>query len=405
MANLGGYWKFRSSKMKVYSITATCFLLSSSFAVAGGFELQTLDTSLMYAEGNQAYVSVAKIDASIKGENPLIGAASERQVVKDQTVTNVGSKFDISENLSLGFSTYRSGSIQLDGGNGLNGNIAPTADVNLDSTAMMAIYNLNENFSFLGGVTQNNIGDGNVTTLGGSYAVSNTSKMGYLVGVAYSIPEIALRAELTYQPQTKFATTTAFAPSAAVVCAKMVVDCTDPANAQAFSATNDGITAAGAASVTNLSLPDTIAFNFQTGIAKDTIVTASYRKSSWANAQINIAAPVAITTNFDDAVSYSLGIGRKFTSNLSGSISYSKEESTGSTSTSLFSVSDGSEAISIGLQYKQGNMAISGGISQRKVGNMIVDPGFAAPNPLAGSTMNYSGNTVTAMGMKISFSF
>jgi len=392
--------------MRVYLLSTTGLLLSASIALAGGFELQTLDTSIMYSEGNQASISTAKIDASIKGVNPAIGAASSRDVVKDQTVTNIATKFNVGENLSFGLSTYRSGSIQLDGGNGLNGNIAPTADVNLDSTAMMAIYNLNGNFSFLGGVTQNNIGDGNVTTLGGSYAVSSTSKMGYLIGVAYSMPEIALRAELTYQPQTKFATTTAFAPSAAVVCAQMApLDCSDLANAGTYALTNDAITAAGAASVTNLSLPDTIAFNFQTGIAKDTLMTASYRKSSWGKAQINIAAPVAITTNFDDAVSYSLGIGRKFTDSLSGSITYSKEESTGSTSTSLFSVSDGSEAISIGLQYKQDNMAISGGISQRKVGDMTVDPGFVAPNPLAGSTMNYSGNTVTAMGLKVSFSF
>ena len=392
--------------MRVYLLSTTGLLLSASIALAGGFELQTLDTSIMYSEGNQASISTAKIDASIKGVNPAIGAASSRDVVKDQTVTNIATKFNVGENLSFGLSTYRSGSIQLDGGNGLNGNIAPTADVNLDSTAMMAIYNLNGNFSFLGGVTQNNIGDGNVTTLGGSYAVSSTSKMGYLIGVAYSMPEIALRAELTYQPQTKFATTTAFAPSAAVVCAQMApLDCSDLANAGTYALTNDAITAAGAASVTNLSLPETIAFNFQTGIAKDTLLTASYRKSSWGKSQINIAAPVAITSSFDDAVSYSLGIGRKFSDNLSGSITYSKEESTGSTSTSLFSVSDGSEAISIGLQYKQDNMAISGGISQRKVGDMTVDPGFVAPNPLAGSTMNYSGNTVTAMGLKLSFSF
>ena len=389
--------------MRVYLLSTTGLLLSASIALAGGFELQTLDTSIMYSEGNQASISTAKIDASIKGVNPAIGAASSRDVVKDQTVTNIATKFNVGENLSFGLSTYRSGSIQLDGGNGLNGNIAPTADVNLDSTAMMAIYNLNGNFSFLGGVTQNDIGDGNVTTLGGSYAVSSTSKMGYLIGVAYSMPEIALRAELTYQPQTKFATTTAFTPSDAVVCAAMApVACPNPG---VFDLTKAAITAAGAASVTNLSLPDTIAFNFQTGIAKDTLLTASYRKSLWGKSQINIAAPVAITTNFDDAVSYSLGIGRKFTDSLSGSITYSKEESTGSTSTSLFSVSDGSEAISIGLQYKQDNMAISGGISQRKVGDMTVDPGFVAPNPLAGSTMNYSGNTVTAMGLKVSFSF
>ena len=198
--------------------------LSAGMAQAGGFELQTLDTSIMYTDGNQASVSYARIDASIEGVNPLAGASSKKQVVKDQTVTNVTAKFDVGDSLSFGLGTYRSGSIQLSGGNEApdptatpadpGGNLAPTADVDLNTTAILGRYQLNENLSFIGGVTQNNIGDGNVTTLAGSYGISGTSSMGYIGGVAYSIPDIALRAELTYQPKTDFTTNASFTPSA-----------------------------------------------------------------------------------------------------------------------------------------------------------------------------------------------
>jgi len=370
--------------MKKYSIATTILLTCASSAFAGGFELQKLDTSMMYVDGNQASISQATINYSIEGQNPLAGAASKKQVVPDISVTNVAAKFDVGDNLSFGLGTYRSGAIQLSGGNGTSGNLTPTADVDLNSTALLARYNLNDNISFIGGVTQNVVGGGNVTTMAGSYDVSGKTEMGYVAGLAYSIPEIALRAELIYQPKTKFATTTNYSPSLSAAA---------------------GGAGADPNSATGLSLPDTMAINFQTGIAADTLLTASYRKTSWGKSQIKISAPVAIETTFKDTVSYSLGIGRKFTDSLSGSITYAKEPGTGATSTSLFSVSDGSDAISIGLQYQRDNMTISGGISQRNVGDMTVDPGFTGGHPLAGHTMKYTGNTVTAMGLKIAFAF
>lgn len=87
--------------------------LSAGMAQAGGFELQTLDTSIMYADGNQASISYARIDVSVQGENPNSTTSSKRDVVKDQTVTNVTAKFDVGDSLSFGLGTYRSGSIQL----------------------------------------------------------------------------------------------------------------------------------------------------------------------------------------------------------------------------------------------------------------------------------------------------
>jgi len=367
--------------MRVYLLSTSALMLSASIAVAGGFELQTLDTSIMYSEGNQASIATAKIDASIEGYNtaPGLGVATKRAVVKDQTVTNYAAKFDAGDSLSFGLNTYRSGAIQLDGGNAAAPvyNLAPTGDVDLDTTALMVKYNLNDSISLLGGITQNTLKDGNVTTLAGSYGISGTSEQGYIMGLAYSIPEIALRAELTYQPKTTFNTTTNYGPNV------------NPASA------------------TTLALPETFALSFQTGIAADTLLTASYRKANWSKSQISVTvAPGSlanINTEFSDSVAYSIGIGRKFTENLSGSITYSKEEGSSSTATSLFTVSNGSEAISIGLQYKRDNMTISGGVSQRNVGDVTVDPGL--PGALAGHTMKYTGNSVTATGLKVSFSF
>jgi hypothetical protein len=346
--------------------------LNAGMAQAGGFELQTLDTSMMYADGNQASISYASIDASIEGYNTGAGLAtvSKKQVVKDQTVTNVNAKFDVGESLSFGLTTYRSGAIQLDGGNGVNGNLAPTGDVDLDSTAFMAKFALTDNVSVLGGITQNNLKDGNVTTLAGSYDIVGKSEMGYVVGAAYSMPEIALRAELLYQPKATISTTSTYGGALP--------------------------------GTTELSLPDTYALSFQTGIAADTLLLASYRKANWSNAQIAVKVPanalLNIDTKFEDSEAYSVGIGRRFSDALSGSITYSKEQGTSATSTSLFSVSNGSDAISIGLQYKRDNMTISGGISQRNVGDLTV-------NAAGVGTMQYTGNSVTAMGVKIAFAF
>ena len=41
--------------------------LSAGMAQSGGFEFQTLDTSMMYADGNTASISIADINASVSG--------------------------------------------------------------------------------------------------------------------------------------------------------------------------------------------------------------------------------------------------------------------------------------------------------------------------------------------------
>ena len=72
--------------------------LSAGMAQAGGFELQTLDTSMMYADGNQASIAYASIDASVQGVNTAVpGTSSKKQVVADQTVVNFAAKYDFND--------------------------------------------------------------------------------------------------------------------------------------------------------------------------------------------------------------------------------------------------------------------------------------------------------------------
>ena len=361
--------------------------LSAGMAHAGGIELQTLDTSMMYADGNTASLSYASIDASIEGVNTL-SAASKKQVVKDQTVTNLAGKFDVGDSLSIGFSTFRSGAVQLSGGNGSAANLTPIADIKLETTALLLNYQLNDNLSLIGGMTNNALKDSTVQTLAGSYTIPGVTEQGYIVGAAYSVPEIALRAELIYQPKTELKTT---------------------ANFTGAGALNNPLINNPAAQ-SSVSLPDTYALSFQTGIATDTLLMASYRRASWSKAQITssvvgaatlailpAAAAANIKTEFEDSEAFSIGLGRKFSDNVSGSITYSKEEGSSTPATSLFTVRNGSEAISLGLQYKRDNMTISGGISQTNAGDVTVNS--------AAGTMKYTGNTVTAMGLKIAVAF
>ena len=363
--------------MKIVQTSAAVFIFSSSIAFAGGFELQTLDTSIMYAEGNAASISIANINANVSGTK-----SSTVDTVKDQQVTNVGLKMNFGK-FDLGLYTYRSGSIQLSGGNNPAGNYAPTGDIDINSTTLMAAYNINENMSLLGGLTYNNLASGNVTTIKGSYEVTGTSSTGYLLGGAYSIPDIAFRAEVLYQPKSKLNTMTAYDATGGVYdLVKGLIN-----------GNKD----------TEINRPETLTLNLQSGIAKDTLILASYHRAKWSGARVFIdgtqltGVDPRINETFGDSEKFTIGVGRKFSEQLSGSLSYSNEKGGGDTSTSLFTFSNGTQTLSAGLRYTIDNMDISFGVSHAQLGDVTVNGGLG--------NIVYDNNSVTSMGVKFAYAF
>ena len=145
----------------------------------------------------------------------------------------------------------------------------------------------------------------------------------------------------------------------------------------------------------------------QFGIAADTLLFASYHRAKWSGAPVLVDVASAagglvdpkIDETFDDSEKFSIGVGRKFSERLSGSLSYSKEEGIGADAESLFTFSNGTETISAGLRYTIENMNISVGVLRSKLGDVTVD------GSLPNGDIVYKGNSVTAMGVKIAFAF
>ena len=405
-----------------YLTTLGALALSTTAAHSGGWETGRLSTAFLYQEGSYLESSFAGLNYSINGK---IQDDTTHKMAKDQRRMSASGKFQIG-NLDIGLTLFGSGAIQMDGqaaaadpsacgGEVYNLGVAgatydaalaayaadpslladlqaagagvvavqtamadvcsyvPSADVKVDTNALIARYRFNENFSVIGGVRQAKIKPSSVTTMAASYAINSTSKTGMVYGIAYERPDIALRLEVLRSEGIDIGLEgSATASAATPLTGTMVV-------------------------------PEATTVNFQTGIAKDTLLMASAHKVGWGVSQIEVQVPAMealnIASEFSNSTSYSLGLGRKLSEQTSASLTYSWENGSKSTSGSAFSMSNGSKTLSAGVSHKINALTLSGGISYTKVGDVEVT------SATTGLTSSYTGNSVTAVGVKIGYNF
>ena len=129
---------------------AAAFLASP--ALSGGWEASRLDSSMMYKDGMYAEVGSSSIDYDVRGTTQ---AGQKHKMAKDQTRTNLGFKAQYGD-FDIGLTTYMSGAIQLDGQSAhATGcptpatlcSVVPTADVTVDSMALMTRYRIKHKIS------------------------------------------------------------------------------------------------------------------------------------------------------------------------------------------------------------------------------------------------------------------
>ena len=158
-----------------------------------------------------------------------------------------------------------------------------------------------------------------------------------------------------------------------------------------------------------LVIPQTITLNFQSGIAEDTLLFGSIHQADWDNAQINIPAnaatgAIAVGSSFTSKTSYSVGLGRKISDDLSLIASYSTEDGGGSTSTDPFTLTDGYQTLGVAARYTRDNMTFTAGYGYTKVGDVLVSYDLTALG-MGVLTADYKDNDISAIGVKIGFSF
>ena len=360
-------------------------LLLGSPAFSGGWEASRLDTSMMYNDGGYAEVATTSISYGVTATSGAAVGANTHGMAKDQTRTSFGFKTQFG-NIDVGLSSYNSGAIQLDGQATAAGvSLVPSADVTARSLALLGRYRINENMSAFAGLNKYSVETSTVTTLAATYEVSG-DEIAPVVGVAYEMKDIALRVEGIIQPKTDMTLT-----------------------AKSATIAGGGLAAATAVSGSSLVIPQTITLNVQSGIAEDTLLFGSIHKADWDNAQIAIPqnattlAP-AIGSSFSSKTAYSIGLGRKISDDLSLIASYSTEDGGGSTSTDPFTLTDGYQTLGVAARYTRDNMTFTAGYGYTKVGDVLVSYDLTALG-MGVLTADYKDNDISAIGVKIGFSF
>ncbi|WP_279481479.1 long-chain fatty acid transporter [Aureimonas sp. SK2] len=191
---------------------------------------------------------------------------------------------------------------------------------------------------------------------------------GFRIGAAFEIPEIALRAQVLYRSEvehdnitgtgTLVASNNAFVqladgrqlsiPTAAAFLAQRGINV--PASLVSALPTAGTVLGSNLPAFQNTATsPQSLYINAQTGIAEGTLLLASFRWTDWSTNRA-VVTTVAGNSNvspyyWDDGYTATIGIGRAFNENVSGSISigYDSGVSTGAetTYTDLYTLSGG----------------------------------------------------------------
>lgn len=349
-------------KSKLTGLAA--LLLSASALQAGGLDRSGQSITAIFEPGSYAELSFGSVSPTVQGTftHPLAGDLASGDVAPSYTQVGLAMKMDLSSALSLGLildQPYGAHVAYATAGYPLN---ETSAKVDTTSISLITLYKLGEAFSVHAGLRQ-------VTASGfydptGVYASTYApgSDTGYLVGLAFEKPEIALRVALTYASETEFALDGSWGDATAT-------------------------------------MPQSINLDAQTGIAANTLLFGSIRWADWTEATIDDTVAGNLVSYDNDVMTYSLGLGRKFSDSFSAAVTLGYEAAQGTPASNL-SPTDGYMSAGLGGTYTHGAMKITGGVRFVDIGDATTEAAGEFPGGAV-----FDGNTAMGLGVKVSFTF
>lgn len=353
---------------------------------AAGIERTSQSVGILFEVGRYAELSIGNVSPSVSGVGiAAVGGAASENMGKKYTGVALGYKQNIGNNIDIALIVDEPVGANVAYPSG-NGYLIGGSTATLDSTAITGLmkYKFPNNVSVYGGIRSQSLG-GKVSlenlTAGTSPAytlnVAQRHELGYVGGIAFEKPEIALRAALTYNSEI----------------------------------THDflGVQENGGPSLPfSSTVPKSVNLEFQSGIAKDTLLFGSIRWVEWSKFDISpfgyTAANGPLVDFKDDRTAYNIGIGRKLNDKWSAAVSLGYEPAAGGVcDRSAFPVTtgctgnlgptDGSKSIGLGVSYKMNKAKITAGVRYVKVGD--ADTSFA----------NFRDNSAVGVGVKVGYTF
>ena len=306
---------------------------------------------------------------------------------------------------------------QVDAGlkrvNGLLGTGNTKVKVDTQNLSFVFGFQPNQNWNiYAGGVYQTV--KGNVSLRGQAYSIYNgydadikeTGGAGWLAGVAYQIPEIALKASLTYRSEIdhdvnireKIPTLSALSLLGQDAAAAAI---------------------ANSSADTTITTPQSVNFDFQTGIMANTVAFANVRWVNWKDFSIQpykfgkvseaVGGLVGRPNGFnlveysDDQWSVNAGVGRKLNDKWAGNVSVGWDSGAGNPVTTL-GPTEGYWNVGLGVQYSPTPQTfIAGGVKYFWLGDAKAQTGAQAGSDEY--VADFSDNNAIAYGLKLGYKF
>lgn len=342
-------------------------------------------------------------DAEYTGNNAFVGSANDR-VLSSLPVTTA----------AIGGTTTGGTAVEVD----------------TQSLSMILGFQPTENWNLYGGGVYQTI-KGNVSLRGSAYSVFNgydasikeDSAVGWLAGAAFQIPEIALKASVTYRSEIdhdfvadeNLSLATPLA-NAAGSLGGLVPPQLLPAISQAIG----GFAAANSTSgKTTITTPQSVNLDFQTGIMANTVAFANVRWVNWKDFSITpykfgkaaeAVGPLVNRPNgfslveySDDQWSANVGVGRKLNEQWAGNVSVGWDSGAGNPVSTL-GPTEGYWNLGLGVQYSPTPATfIAGGVKYFWLGDAKAQTGAQAGGD--SYVADFSDNDAIAYGLKLGYRF
>jgi long-subunit fatty acid transport protein len=386
--------------MRALTLGASVLAITAGGAIAGGIDRSGQNIGILFEPGRIIEFSLGAVNPSVDGQeaiNPLTGGpgALTGNVSGDYTQLSLGYKYDVNDRVSFALiidQPFGADILYPEGPPLLGGT---RADAEATAATGILRYKFDGGFSVHGGVRAQRASAeidlrglaygpspaaGQPTLNGYSVTLEEDIAPGYLIGVAYERPDIALRVALTYNSKIThdFATTETIAGFPFPL---------SPGETE-----------------TEVDLPQTVNLDFQSGVAENTLVFGQIRWADWSELLLSPAGFAAATDgasliDLDDSTTFTLGVGRRFNETWSGSLSVSYEDKSDPLVSPL-SPTNGRTGVTLGVVYTQDNMRISGGINYTWIGD--AEPETGTPDTARASMTD---NSSVGLGVRVAYTF
>ena len=427
-------------KLKYLSTAMVLATLPATGAFAAALDRSGQSMSAFFQPGNYFEAGLSVLDADVSGTTkanypnaalPLLSNTSVGEMADSYQFAHAALKLQLADQLSFGLiydqpfgakATYSTDTAKLPAalpgaaaalqGQGAfhNGTQGTSVEVETQNLSMILGFQPNKNLNFYAGPVYQTV-KGNIQLRGTAYGgsatfggynadIKETGDIGWLAGAAYQIPEIALKASVTYRSEIKHST-----------------DAKESFSSLGLFAGLNAIPA----KETDITTPQSVNLDLQTGIMADTVAFANVRWVNWkdfavrpykfgvASTQAAVVASTGKKDGFDlvaytdDQWSVTTGVGRKLNEHWAGNVSVGWDSGAGNPITTL-GPTEGYWNVGLGLQYSPAaNYFIAGGVKYFWLGDAKAQSAaqFNTDNYVA----DFTGNNAIAYGMKIGYKF